>query len=89
VRPDYTVFDEIRRDRDFQIFSDMRLAGVGMIGVVHSSDAVGAIQRFIGRVELGMIPHIIDTVVFLEAGKDCQGLHTLSRCKGSDGHDGG
>lgn len=68
VRPDYTVFDEIRKDRDFQIFSDMRLAGVGMIGVVHSSDAVSAIQRFIGRVELGMIPHIIDTVVFLEAG---------------------
>jgi len=69
VRPDYTVFDEIRKDRDFQIFSDMRLAGIGMIGVVHSSDAVGAIQRFIGRVELGMIPHIIDTVIFLEAGQ--------------------
>jgi ATPase len=77
VRPEYTVFDEIRRDRDFQIFSDMRLAGVGMIGVVHSSDAVGAIQRFIGRVELGMIPHIIDTVVFLEAGRIAK-VYTLS-----------
>ncbi len=68
VRPDYTVFDEIRRDRDFQVFSDMRLAGIGMIGVVHASEAVSAIQRFIGRVELGMVPHIIDTVIFLEAG---------------------
>ena len=69
VRPDYTVFDEIRRGRDFQIFSDMRLAGVGMIGVVHASDPVDAIQRFIGRVELGMIPHIIDTVIFLKDGE--------------------
>ncbi|MEM4280819.1 MAG: ATPase, T2SS/T4P/T4SS family [Candidatus Caldarchaeum sp.] len=77
VRPDYTVFDEIRKSKDFQIFSDMRLAGVGMIGVVHSSNAVGAIQRFIGRVELGMIPHIIDTVVFLEAGRIAK-VYTLS-----------
>lgn len=69
VRPDYTVFDEIRRDRDFQVFSDMRLAGIGMIGVVHASEAVSAIQRFIGRVELGMVPHIIDTVIFLDAGR--------------------
>ena len=69
VRPDYTVFDEIRRSRDFQIFTDMRLAGVGMIGVVHASDPVDAIQRFIGRVELGMIPHILDTVIFLKDGE--------------------
>ncbi|MCS6785250.1 MAG: ATPase, T2SS/T4P/T4SS family, partial [Candidatus Caldarchaeum sp.] len=77
VRPYYTVFDEISKDRDFRIFSYMRLGGVGMVGVVHSSDAVGAIQRFIGRVELGMIPHIIDTVVFLEAGRISK-VYTLS-----------
>lgn len=69
VRPDYTVFDEIRKTRDFQIFSDMRLAGVGMIGVVHASDAIDAVQRFIGRVELGMIPHIVDTVIFIRYGE--------------------
>ncbi len=69
VRPDYSVYDEIRKHRDFQIFADMRLAGVGMIGVVHASDPVDAIQRFIGRIELGMIPHIIDTVIFLRDGE--------------------
>ncbi|PUA32660.1 MAG: ATPase [Candidatus Terraquivivens tikiterensis] len=69
VRPDYTVFDEIRKGKDFQVFADMRLAGVGMIGVVHASNPVDAIQRFIGRVELGMIPHIIDTVIFLKDGE--------------------
>jgi ATPase len=51
------------------IFADMRLAGVGMVGVVHASEAVNAIQRFIGRVELGMIPHVIDTIIFIQYGE--------------------
>ena len=77
VRPDYTVFDEIRKTNDFQIFSDLRLAGIGMIGVVHASDPIGAVQRFIGRVELGLIPHIIDTVIFIRDGK-IEKIHELS-----------
>ena len=68
VRPDYTIFDEVRRKPDFEVFSDMRLAGVGMVGVVHASSPVDAIQRFIGKVELGMIPHILDTIIFVKNG---------------------
>lgn len=69
VRPDYSIFDEVRKTNEFRIFADMRLAGVGMVGVVHASKAIDGIQRFIGRVELGMIPHIVDTIIFVEAGK--------------------
>ncbi len=69
VRPDYTIFDEIRKTHDFRVFSDMRLAGVGMIGVMHATDPINAIQRFIGRVELGVIPHVIDVVIFIKDGK--------------------
>ncbi len=69
VRPDYTIFDEIRRTKDFRVFGDMRLAGVGMIGVMHATNPVSAIQRFIGRMELGTIPHVIDTVIYIKAGK--------------------
>ena len=68
VRPDYTIFDEVRRTKDFLVFSDMRLAGVGMVGVVHASSPVDAVQRFIGKIELGMIPHIIDTIIFVKNG---------------------
>lgn len=68
-RPDYTIFDEMRNPEDFQLFADLRLAGVGMIGVIHATTAVDAIQRFIGKVELGMIPSIIDTVIFMNNGK--------------------
>ena len=69
VRPDYTIYDEVRKTRDFEIFADMRLAGVGMVGVVHASDPINAVQRFMGRIELGMVPHIVDTVIFVKAGK--------------------
>ncbi len=69
VRPDYTIYDEVRKTRDFKIFADMRLAGVGMVGVVHATRGIDALQRLIGRVELGMIPQIVDTVVFIKDGK--------------------
>ncbi len=68
-RPDYTIFDEMRNTPDFALFSDLRLAGVGMIGVVHATSPIDAIQRFIGRVELGVIPQVIDTVVFIKNGE--------------------
>lgn len=69
VRPDYTIYDELRRSDDFEIFVDMRFAGVGMVGVVHSTRAIDAVQRLIGRVELGMIPMVVDTVVFVKEGR--------------------
>ena len=69
VRPDYTIYDEVRKTEDFGVFADMRLAGVGMIGVVHATRAIDALQRLVGRVELGMIPQVVDTVVFIEAGE--------------------
>jgi ATPase len=68
VRPDYTIFDEIRRIKDFTVYADLRLSGVGMIGVIHANSPIDAVQRFIGKIELGMIPHIIDTIIFLKDG---------------------
>ena len=40
-----------------------------MVGVVHATSPIDAIQRFIGKIELGMIPSIIDTVIFMHEGK--------------------
>ncbi|MBD3310194.1 PIN domain-containing protein [Candidatus Woesearchaeota archaeon] len=69
ARPDYTIFDEMRNTADFELFADMRLAGVGMIGVVHATNPVDAVQRFVGRIELGVIPQVIDTVIFIRNGQ--------------------
>jgi ATPase len=71
VRPDYVIYDELRKDSDFEAYSDLRSAGVGMVGVVHAGSAIDAIQRLIlgGRVELGQLPSTVDTVVHIEAGR--------------------
>jgi len=58
----------MRRPKDFQVYIDLRLAGVGMVGVIHASDPIDAIQRFLDKTELGMLPHIVDTVIFLKDG---------------------
>ena len=68
-RPDYTVFDEMRNFEDFRLFTDLRLAGIGLAGVVHATNPVDAIQRFLGKTELGIIPQVIDTVIFIKNGK--------------------
>lgn len=68
-RPDYVIFDEMRNNEDFNLYVDLRLAGVGMVGVIHSTSPFAAIQRFIHRIELGVIPSIIDTVIFINKGR--------------------
>ncbi|HLC89189.1 MAG TPA: ATPase, T2SS/T4P/T4SS family [Candidatus Nanoarchaeia archaeon] len=68
-RPDHTFFDEMRNTEDFRLFADLRLAGIGMVGVLHATSPIDAIQRFIGRIEIGLIPQIIDTVVFVKGGQ--------------------
>ena len=67
-RPDYTIYDEMRNTSDFNLFADMRLAGVGMVGIVHATSPIDSVQRFIGRIDLGVIPHVIDTVIFIKNG---------------------
>ncbi len=69
TRPDYTIFDEMRNTGDFRMYADLRLAGVGMVGVIHATKPIDAIQRFIGRIELGMVSHVVDTVIFIKGGR--------------------
>ncbi len=69
VRPDYTIYDEVRKAPDFIIFEDLRLAGVGMVGVAHAAAPIDAIQRFVGKVELGVIPQVVDTLLFIKGGR--------------------
>ncbi len=68
-RPDYVIFDEMRDTPDFELYIDLRLAGVGMVGVVHATSPIDAIQRFVHRVDLGLLPSIIDTVIFMKSGE--------------------
>jgi len=44
--------------------------------VIHANEPIDAIQRFIGRVELGLIPHLVDTVIFISGG-EIKDVYTL------------
>ena len=67
-RPDYIVFDERRDTPDFKLFTDLRLGGSNVLGVLHAATPIDAVQRFIGRLEMGMIPSVLDTLLFIDKG---------------------
>jgi ATPase len=68
VRPDFVIFDELRKNEDFTVFADMRLAGLGMVGVIHANSVQDALQRFSDREDFSVLSQIINTIVFLEKG---------------------
>ena len=68
VRPDFVIFDELRKTEDFTVFADMRLAGLGMVGVIHANGVQDALQRFSDRVDFSVLSQIINTIVFLKEG---------------------
>lgn len=76
-RPDFTVYDEIRNTSDFVLYKDLRLTWIGLIGVIHATHAIDSVQRFIGVLSLGMIPQVIDTVLFVQWG-EVHTVYTLS-----------
>ena len=68
-RPDNILFDEMRSTPDFELYTDLRLAGSNMIGVLHAAQAIDAVQRFITRLDTGVIPNVVDTIIFMESGE--------------------
>jgi len=68
-RPDYTVYDEIRNKPDFELYKDLRLTWIWLIWVIHATRPVDSIQRFLWTIDMGIIPQVIDTVIFLDKWK--------------------
>ena len=84
-RPDYTVYDEVRNKPDFELYKDLRLTGIWLVGVIHATKPIDSIQRFIGSVEMGIIPQVIDTVLFIDKGNVAEVLQLELTAKVPDG----
>lgn len=67
-RPDYTIYDEVRNKNDFDLYKDLRLTGIWLVGVIHATKPIDSIQRFLGNVEMWIIPQVIDTVIYIDKG---------------------
>ena len=52
---------------------------------VHATRAIDALQRLVGRVELGMIPQVVDTVVYIEAGQVAKVYDIVTEVKVPEG----
>lgn len=68
VRPDFVIFDELRQNEDFGVFADMRLAGIGMVGVIHANAVQDAVQRFFNRVDFSVLSQVVNTIVLVKEG---------------------
>lgn len=68
VRPDFVIFDELRKADDFSTYADMRLAGIGMVGVIHANGVQDAVQRFSDRVDFSVLSQVVNTIIFLKQG---------------------
>ena len=84
-RPDYTIYDEVRNKPDFGLYKDLRLTGIWLVGVIHATKPIDSIQRFIGSVEMGIIPQVIDTVLFIDKGNVAEVLQLELTAKVPDG----
>jgi len=67
-RPDYIIFDEMRDTPDFNLYADLRLGGSNCLGVMHAATAIDSVKRFISRLDVGVIPSVVDTIIFIEKG---------------------
>ncbi|MFH0966209.1 MAG: PINc/VapC family ATPase [Methanobacteriota archaeon] len=69
VRPDYVIFDELRRNEDFDAFADMRLAGIAMIGILHAVSPHEALQRLADRIDFSVLSQVFGSMIYLKDGQ--------------------
>jgi len=87
VRPDFVIFDELRRNEDFEVFADMRLAGIGMIGIIHAVSPHEALQRFADRLDFSVLAQIFGSMIYVRDGQIHQICTTAFSMKVPEGID--
>lgn len=69
VRPDYVIFDELRKNDDFDVFADMRLAGIGMVGILHAVSPLEALQRMAYRIDFSALSQVFGSLIYMKDGQ--------------------
>ncbi|HWQ66346.1 MAG TPA: PINc/VapC family ATPase [Methanospirillum sp.] len=87
VRPDFVIFDELRKNEDFDVFADMRLAGIGMIGILHAVSPHEALQRLADRIDFSVLAQVFGSMIYLKDGQIQQMFTTSFSMKVPDSID--
>ena len=77
VRPDYVIFDELRKNEDFDAFADMRLAGIAMIGILHAVSPHEALQRLADRIDFSSLSQVFGSMIYVKDGQ-IQSIYSTS-----------
>jgi ATPase len=84
-KPDLVVFDEIKNPDDFKLFFDLRISGLSVLGVLSAAQPIDAVKKLAGKMDLGLIPGIADTIVFIEDGKVSKAGSLILKLKAPSG----
>ena len=69
TRPDYVIFDEIRRSRDLKLIRELREAGIGVMAFIGAGDLPTALRKAIEYLGLTALPGIVDIFACIKGGK--------------------
>ncbi len=67
-KPDYVIFDEIRRPRDFQMIHNLRASGINVIAFMNSSELKLALEKALDKIAYSFLPEVFQQIIYLRCG---------------------
>ena len=65
LKPDYVILNDMSDSKDFKSFVKLRLAGIGVIGIIYADDPVQVLKRFVGRLDLDLLTKTLNFLVLV------------------------
>ena len=71
-KPDYVIFDELRKPRDFQLIRSLRASGINVVAFLSSRELKLALENALEKIPLPQIPHVIQKIIEVKCGQPIQ-----------------
>jgi len=68
-KPDYVIFDEVRKSRDFKLIHELRSLGIGVVAFMNSSGLKPALDRVLESLDFTSISKTFNLLALLKCGK--------------------
>jgi len=68
-RPDYVIFDEVRRPRDFKLIHELRSLGMGVVSFAATRDLEGALDRILESLDPYSLHKTINLIALMRCGR--------------------
>jgi len=75
--PDYVIFEEIRRQRDFKLIKELRDSGLGVLAFLASGSLRLGVGRVLESIRLTALPELFDEIMLLD-GRGVSEVYSLA-----------